>query len=237
MKCDKSFDIMNCSVILDNIKKIRYRLDSATARAGRDPKSVILVVVTKYAPIESVRQVCESGLVREIAENRVQDAGKKMEQLGEAAGKVRWRMIGHLQSNKAGKAVEIFDSVDSVDSLKLAAALDAAAGKRGKKLPILLQVKLSAKETQSGAAPEEIGALLQAARKLRNLDVRGLMAVAPQVAVPNEARPAFRRMKSLFDEFFKDQPEAQLSMGMSEDFEVAVEEGATMVRLGRIVFS
>jgi pyridoxal phosphate enzyme (YggS family) len=225
------------SVILDNLEKIRYRIDSAAARAGRDPQSVLLVVVTKYAPLEAVRQVCESGLVREIAENRVQDAEKKMQELGEAARKVRWRMIGHLQTNKAKKAAELFDSVDSVDSLKLAAALDAAAGRFGKKLPVLLQVKLSAKETQSGTAPEDIGALLQAVKGLRNLEVQGLMAIAPQAYRPDEARTAFRRMRSLFDSFFKDQPGARLSMGMSGDFDVAVEEGSNMVRLGRVVFT
>lgn len=224
-------------MILDNIKQIRYRIDSACERAGRDPKGVSLVVVTKYAPLEAVRQVCESGLISEVAENRVQDAGKKKQELGDAAGKVAWRMIGHLQGNKARKAAELFDSVDSVDSIRLAASLDAASRDLGRKLPVLLQVKLAQKETQFGAAPETIGELLQAVRALKNLEVRGLMGIAPAVSAAEEARPAFKRLKALFDEFFKDQPGAQLSMGMSADFEVAVEEGATMVRIGSIVFN
>jgi pyridoxal phosphate enzyme (YggS family) len=227
---------MTCSVILDNIKKIRCRIDSAAARAGRDSKSVVLVVAAKYAPLEAVRRVCESGLVSEIGENRVQDAGKRKALLRESAGKVRWRMIGRLQSNKAAKAAEIFDSVDSVDSVKLAEKLHEGAQKAGKRLPVLLQVKLTEKQSQGGLDGGEIASFLDRLRKMDALEAKGLMTIAPRVDDPELARPAFKKMRLLFEEFFKDVPGAHLSMGMSEDFEVAVEEGSTMVRLGRAVF-
>lgn len=221
---------MTRSVILDNIQQIRYRIVKAAQKAGRDPESVTLVVVTKYAPLESVRQVCESGLVSFVGENRVQDADSKMKALGPAAGKVSWRMIGHLQTNKAKKAAELFDSVDSVDSLKLAAALNAAAEGT---FPILLQVKLTGKESQSGLEPGKVGETLEGLKAFPKLRPQGLMAIAGQ----DDPRPQFRQAKALFDEHFGGRPGAVLSMGMSGDYEVAVEEGATMIRLGRTVFT
>lgn len=224
-------------MILDNLAQIRYRATSAARRAGRDPERVQIVVVTKYAPLDKVRLVCESGLVSQIGESRIQDADAKREALGPAAARVRWRMIGHLQTNKAKKAIDIFDTVDSVDSMKVAAALDSAAAARQKTLPVLLQVKLTEKETQSGFSPEQVGEALAGLRAHRNLKVDGLMAIAPQSEDPQLLRPYFRSMRVLFERYFADSPDAQLSMGMSEDFEVAIEEGATMVRLGRIVFS
>lgn len=221
---------MTRSVILDNIKQIRYRVAKASERGRRDPDGVTLVVVTKYAPLDEVRQVCESGLVSFVGENRVQDADSKKKALGPAAGKVGWRMIGHLQTNKAKKAAEIFDSVDSVDSLKLAQALDKAA--QGP-LPVLLQVKLTGKEAQSGVEPDKVGEMLEGLKAFPKLKPQGLMAIAGQEA----PRPQFQRAKALFDEHFGGQPGAVLSMGMSGDYEVAVEEGATMIRLGRTVFT
>lgn len=224
-------------MILDNLAQIRYRATSAARRAGRDPERVQIVVVTKYAPLDKVRLVCESGLVSQIGESRTSDADAKREALGPAAARVRWRMIGHLQTNKAKKAIDIFDTVDSVDSMKVAAALDSAAAARQKILPVLLQVKLTEKETQSGFSPEQVGEALEGLRARRSLKVEGLMAIAPQSEDPELLRPYFRSMRELFERYFADRPDAQLSMGMSEDFEVAIEEGATMVRLGRIVFS
>jgi len=220
-------------VILDNIRQIRYRIEKSAQKAGRAPESVSLVVVTKYAPLDKVRDVCESGLVDFVGENRVQDADKKKQELGDAAGRVKWRLIGHLQSNKAKKAAQVFDAVDSIDSLKTAAALDAA----GKKLPVLVQVKLTERETQSGVSPDELESVLHGLEAFKNLEPNGLMAIAPQTEDPESTRPHFRRMRELFDRHFSKKPGAQLSMGMSGDFEVAVEEGSTMVRVGRIVFS
>lgn len=225
------------SLILDNLNKIRYCLRAAAQRSGRDPEQVRLVAVTKYASLEQTREVIDSGLIQEIGESRIQDAQAKKQALGELAGRVRWRLIGHLQSNKARKAVEIFDTVDALDSLHTAEALERALAATGKLMPVLIQVKLSSSERQSGISPEDLEALLPGLKAYPHLKAEGLMAIAPQVPSPEEARPHFRRMRELFDRFFSGRPEAQLSMGMSGDYEVAVEEGATLVRLGSVVFS
>ncbi len=186
--------------------------------------------MTKYAPLDKVRELLESGEVAEVGENRVQDAAVKKQALGPLAQRAQWRLIGHLQSNKAKKAVAVFDAVDSIDSVHTAAALDAALDKR---LPILVQVKLSERQTQSGVSPDGLASLLSGLAAYPRLDVSGLMAIAPQGEDP---RPGFRRMRALFEEHFRDRPGARLSMGMSGDFETAVEEGATMVRIGSTVF-
>lgn len=222
--------------ILDNLEKIRYRLRSAAQRAGRDPDEVTLVVVTKYAPLEAVRDVLKSGLVSEIGESRVQDAQAKKAALGELSGRVRWRLIGHLQTNKARKAVETFDAVDCVDSERLAEALDRAAEGRKDPLPVLVQVKLTEKQTQAGVPPENLDSLLAALARFKRLAPRGLMGIAPMVEPVEAVRPHFKRLKALFDAHFAGRPGAQLSMGMSRDFEVAVEEGATHVRVGSQIF-
>jgi len=219
------------SVFIDNLEKIRYRMTAAAARTNRDGMLIGLVVVTKYAALEDVRAALTSGLVQEVGENRVQDAEKKRKELGELAGKVRWRLIGHLQTNKAKKAVEVFDAVDSVDSGKVATALNAAWNKKGK-LPVLIQVKLTDRETQAGCTPAELPGLIEAVRKLPNLELNGLMGIAPQG--PEAARPAFRKLKEMRD---KHLPSGKLSMGMSQDFEIAIEEGADLVRIGTQIFA
>jgi PLP dependent protein len=194
------------------------------------------VVVTKYATTEQTREAIASGMVLEIGESRIQDAESKRAELGESAQRVRWRLIGHLQTNKARKAAELFDAVDSVDSLRVAQALEKAVAPAGKSLPVLVQVKLTDRDTQGGVAPEALEGFLQELKAYPHLEVRGLMAIAPQTDSPEGVRPHFRRMRGIFDRFFADRPEAQLSMGMSGDYEVAVEEGATLVRLGSVVF-
>jgi hypothetical protein len=242
-------------LILDNLKKIRYALRVAAQRSGRDPDRVGLVAVTKYASVEQIHEAIGSGLVEDVGESRIQDAEAKKLALGAMAGRVRWRLIGHLQSNKARKAAEYFDTVDSLDSLRTAEALERALAETGKIVPVLIQVKLSSSEKQSGIAPADLEALLQGLQAYPHLKAGGLMAIAPrsreyvsaapgpfpygqapQVPSPEEARPHFRRMRELFDRFFAGRPEAQLSMGMSGDYEVAVEEGATLVRLGSVIF-
>ena len=192
--------------------------------------------MTKYATTEQIREVIASGLVAELGESRVQAAEAKKLELGDLSGRVRWRLIGHLQTNKAKKASELFDTVDSLDSLRVAEALERALAGTDRRLPVLVQVKLSERDTQGGVAPEALEGLLQEFRAHPHLEVRGLMAIAPQAGDPEEIRPHFRRMRELFDGFFADRPGAQLSMGMSGDYEVAVEEGATLVRLGSVVF-
>jgi pyridoxal phosphate enzyme (YggS family) len=221
-------------VLIDNLEKIRYRVRTAAEKAGRKADDVRIVAVTKYAPLESVRELLEKGLATEVGENRVQDAERKKAALGPLAARARWRLIGHLQTNKAKKAVETFDAVDSVDSERVAKALDAAAAAAGTSLPVLVQVKLTDKETQSGVAPAELPGLLKAVKDLPRLKVEGLMGIAPDLEPVEAVRPSFRLLRTLRDENL---PGGLLSMGMSRDFELAVEEGADLVRVGSQIFS
>lgn len=223
---------MLLSTILDNVEKIRRRLDEARLRSGRKDE-VALVAVTKYATVEQTRELIASG-VADIGESRVQDAQRKKQALGEAASKVRWRMIGHLQRNKARQALETFDALDSLDSLELAARLDGELKARGKKLPVLVQVNVAGKAGQSGIEPERVSEFLGALRPYASLEVSGLMGIAPEADPVEATRPFFKRLKTIFDGNFG--PGAVLSMGMSRDFEIAVEEGATMVRVGTLLF-
>jgi pyridoxal phosphate enzyme (YggS family) len=226
---------MSCSVIIDNLRQIRSRMYAAAKRAGRNPDEITLCAVTKYAPLEAVKELLASGEIKEAAESRVQDAQKRFSELGAPADQVRWRLIGHLQTNKAKQAVELFDAVDSVGSVHLAQALEKRCAAAGKTLPVLLQVKLTEKETQGGCAPEEIPALLAEVERLPHLKVEGLMGIAPEEE--EKIRPAFRTAKGLFDRFFASRTGATLSLGMSHDFETAIEEGSTMVRIGSSLFS
>lgn len=221
-------------MFIDNLEKIRYRMHAAASRANRDGRALTMVAVTKYAPLTDVREALTSGLVTEVGENRVQDAEKKKLELGDLAGKVRWRLIGHLQTNKAKKAARTFDAVDSVDSARLAEALDAAMAGSGRKLPVMIQVKLTDRETQSGVAPAELPALIEEVRKRPNLELQGLMGIAPDVEPLEEVRPSFRLLRELRDAHL---PGGKLSMGMSRDFEIAIEEGADMVRIGTQIFA
>lgn len=221
-------------MFIDNLEKIRYRMNAAAARTNRDGGSLTLVVVTKYAPLTAVREALSSGLVTDAGESRVQDAEKKKLELGPLAGKVRWRLIGHLQTNKAKKAVSAFDAIDSVDSERLAAALDAAMKGSDKKLPVMIQVKLSERETQYGVDPAGLPGLIEAVRRLPGLELQGLMGIAPDVEPLEAVRPSFRLLRELRDAHL---PGGKLSMGMSRDFEVAIEEGADMVRVGTQIFA
>lgn len=209
---------------------------AAAERAGRDPEGVSLVAVTKYAPLDAVRELLDSGLVSEVGENKVQDAAAKREALGPLSNRARWRLVGHLQTNKAKKALEVFDSLDSLDSLKLAEALEKALTGTARKVPALVQVKLSDRETQSGVSPEALPELLGALKAYPHLEVLGLMTIAPHLEPLESVRPHFARARGLFERFFSDTPGAVLSMGMSRDFELAVEEGATQVRIGSAIF-
>jgi hypothetical protein len=220
-------------MIIDNLNQIRYRMRAAALRAKREPDALRLVVVTKYADLSAVQELLNTGLVSEVGENRVQNAEKKKAALRQQGSKVKWRMLGHLQTNKAKKAVEIFDAVDSVDSEKLAQALDTALAGSDKRFPVMVQVKLTDRETQSGVAPGELGALLEALKKYERLKVEGLMGIAPDVEPLEVVRPSFRTLRELRDRHL---PGGLLSMGMSHDFEVAIEEGADLVRIGSQIF-
>lgn len=192
--------------------------------------------MTKNAELEKVRELLRTGEVREIAESRVQDAEARKRELGAQAASVSWRLIGHLQTNKAKKALEVFDAIDSLDSLKLAEALEKPLAAKDRMLPVLLQVKLSEKETRSGVPPDLLNNLLEGLKAFPHLKARGLMAIAPDLEPVEAVRPHFREMRRLFERNFSNVPGAQLSMGMSRDFEIAVEEGATHVRVGTSIF-
>ncbi|MBI4423256.1 MAG: YggS family pyridoxal phosphate-dependent enzyme [Elusimicrobia bacterium] len=215
------------------------RLERAAERAGRDPARVELVAVTKQAGPEAILELARSGRVRHLGESRVQTAAAKRQALAPslpAQPAMVWRMIGHLQGNKARQALETFDCVDTLDSIPLAERLQTLSAASGRTLPVLVQVKLAERETQAGLGPEELGEFLERARTLKSLEVRGLMAIAPNLDPVEAVRPHFRRMRELFERFFPTEG-AVLSMGMSRDFEIAIEEGANMVRVGSALFN
>ena len=226
--------------IADNIAGIRERIATAARRAGRSPDDIALMAVSKTVPPENVRQAYDAGH-RLFGENRVQEfAAKSASLLGLPA--IEWHMIGHLQSNKAKKAAELFAAVDSLDSLHVAEKLNDAAQASGKRLAVLLELNLGGEESKTGVVPgsPQLEELLRAAPRLPGLDLRGLMTVPPFNLDPQNTRPYFRRLRQLRDEIAARRLPAvsmdMLSMGMSHDFEVAIEEGATCVRLGTSIF-
>lgn len=226
--------------INDNIAGVRQRIVSAARRAGRDPNDIALMAVTKTQPPESIREAYDAG-IRLFGENRVQEFAGKAPALTDLKD-AEWHLIGHLQTNKAGKAAELFSAVDSVDSLRLAEKLHASARELGKKLPVLIEINIGGETAKSGVAPEsgELERLLLAAPELAHLEFRGLMSIPPFADDPERSRPYFRRLREL-----RDQIAARklakismnvLSMGMSHDFEVAIEEGTTCIRVGTAIF-
>src|SRR5271154_6928915 len=226
--------------IAENLAAVRERIASATQRAGRDPGDVVLMAVSKTQPPERIREAYDVGL-RVFGENRVQEFAGKAPLLRDLHN-AEWHMIGHLQTNKAAKTVELFCSVDSVDLLKLAEKLSAAAEKMGKKLDVLIEINVGGEAAKSGTAPnsQELEELLIAAPRLEALAFRGLMTVPPFTDDPEGARPYFRELRELRDTIAARKLPAvamdQLSMGMSHDFEVAIEEGSTCVRVGTAIF-
>ncbi len=226
--------------IAENIAGIRERMARAAARVKRDPHEITLMAVTKTVEPERIRQAYEAGL-RVFGENRVQEFAEKQEAL-QYLNDAEWRLIGHLQSNKAKKAVEAFQAVDSVDSLRLAERLNEAAKQLGRTLPVLLEIKVSDEESKAGVEMDspELEALLLGAATLENLQVRGLMTVPPYTENPEGARLYFRTLRDLRDTIaLRKLPGISmdvLSMGMSHDFEVAIEEGSTCVRVGSAIF-
>ena len=212
--------------IAENLARVRERLALACQRAGRHPEEVTLVVVAKGVGPEKILEAYSLG-IRHFGENRVQEAQGKISGLKRLD--ITWRMVGHLQTNKAKLALELFHAIDSVDSLPLARALSRKAPAP---LPILLEVNVSGEATKFGFLTEALPPALEEIARLPNLEVRGLMTVAPLVKDPQEVRPIFSRLRGLAHALGLQ----ELSMGMSDDFEVAIEEGATQVRLGRAIF-
>jgi len=215
-------------------EEVRHRIAAACARSLRDPLSVELVAVSKNVPVERVRELVALGHGL-FGENRVQEALGKIQQVG---GGTRWHLVGHLQRNKVRHAVGTFDLIHTVDDLDLAREVGRRASARGITQKILVQVNLSREETKSGADEEGLIPLLAAIREIDHLDLRGLMTIPPPVASAPESRPWFARLRALRKEaeMRLDLRLPDLSMGMTDDFEVAVEEGATLVRVGRALF-
>jgi PLP dependent protein len=239
---------MNDAAIAANIARVREQIAAAALAAGRDPAEVTLVAVSKTHPPELVAAAIAAGIT-DLGENRVQEAVEKIAALAGYRSQLRWHLIGHLQRNKAGPAAEQFDLIHSVDSLRLAEALDRRAAALGRRLPILLQFNVSGEASKEGfdlpggrANLVGLEALLPELAQiiaLPALDVRGLMTIAPVVDHPDAARPVFSALRELRDELAAHFPQAswgELSMGMTDDFIAAIAEGATIVRVGRAIF-
>lgn len=226
--------------ISSNIADVREGVARAAARVRRQPEEITLMAVSKTVEPDRIRAAYEAGL-RVFGENRVQEFAGKSESLAELKD-AEWHLIGHLQSNKAGKAAELFRAIDSVDSLRLAEKLNQAAQQSGKTLSVLIEIKVGAEESKSGIPLDspEVDQILQAASRLDRLQIRGLMTVPPYTENPQSARNYFRCLRDLRDEIARrNLPRVQmdvLSMGMSHDFEVAIEEGSTCVRVGAAIF-
>jgi PLP dependent protein len=226
--------------IAKNISQVRQRIDAASRRAGHDLSAITLMAVSKTFPPGAIREAYAAG-IRVFGENRVQEFAGKINTLSDLVD-AEWHLIGHLQSNKAAKATELFGAVDSVDSSKLAERLNGAAQASGDILPVLVEINIGGEMAKSGVSPhsEELERILTAAPTWKNLSIRGLMTVPPYTEDPERARPFFHQLRGLRDAIAARKLPAVsmevLSMGMSHDFEVAIEEGSTCVRVGTAIF-
>jgi PLP dependent protein len=221
--------------IAENLAHLHQQITEACRRANRSESDVALMAVSKMHPVEMIMDAHAAGQ-RLFGENRVQEFQEKSRNVKSLTG-AQFHLIGPLQSNKTAKAAELFDAIDAVDSLKIAQRLNAAAAALGKKLPVLIEVKLSHEESKHGLAPEEVPSLLTAVDELESIATVGLMTVPPWSEDAEVARPYFRELRRLRDESVRRFPRVtQLSMGMSNDFTVAIEEGSTCVRLGTALF-
>jgi len=230
--------------LLENLHHITEKLAAACVKGGRNVSGVELLAVTKYAEPAEVKYLAEQGKIITAGENKVQDAVRKWAEgeLAEVRRKVSLHFIGHLQTNKAADAVALFDWIDSVDSLKLANHINKYAGSKGKKMPVLIQLKLTASDTQGGTAREQAPGLLEEMKKLPFLAPSGYMAIAPIDKDAEALRPLFREVKKMFDRDFPGEVNSYgfknyLSLGMSGDFEAAVEEGSNLPRIGSLLFA
>ena len=227
-------------MIQENLAGIRAKIEASCKRSGRQANQVKIAAVTKTVPIERISEAARLGL-DVMGENKVQEAGAKIPALRPQFPQLKWHMIGHLQGNKAARACELFDCIQSLDSKKLAASLDRRAAELGKTQDCLIEVKVSPEESKSGIAAEEAPALFEFCKTLKNVRVSGLMCIAPYFEDANLARPYFSKARRLYDQFFSsgslnDAGAPVLSMGMSHDFEAAIEEGSTMIRIGTALF-
>jgi pyridoxal phosphate enzyme (YggS family) len=235
----------------EKIQRVTHQIHAACRRAGRNPGDVKLMAVSKTHPAEAIAAAFAAG-IRLFGENRVQEFQRKSDDLkalgisvagfgDELTGPAQVHLIGHLQSNKTAKAAEIFSAIDTLDSLKLAQRLNEAAVRMGRKVPVLLEIKLSEEATKTGLTPgsTELAELLEQLPDLHHLTMRGLMTVAPLDENRETARTCFRRLRQLRDQLAPQHSRldfSELSMGMSGDFEIAIEEGSTLVRIGTAIF-
>ncbi len=226
------------TAIAANLNRIRDRIAVTALACGRSPEEIVLLAISKTFPAEAVMQAVSAGQ-RRFGENRVQEGEAKILALrGER--RLEWHLVGHLQSNKARKAAELFDMIHSLDSVRLAAKLSEAGLALGKTVSVLLQVDLGEEETKFGAQRGEIRGLLAEVRGLRGIRLNGLMTIPPYFDDPEAVRPFFRELRLLRDALEQEEPgclgQRQLSMGMSHDFEAAIQEGATILRIGTAIF-
>ena len=221
--------------IADNLRSVRERIAAACERAGRSPDEITVVGVSKTFPATLVAEACRAGL-SDIGENRVQEGAAKIPKVEALGSRPRWHLVGHLQTNKVKTALGLFDIIHSVDSVRLAEFISRHAEnlpvRQAGPLPVLLEVNVAGEASKFGLRPEEMGWALEQIARLPGLAVQGLMTVAPLVDDPEEVRPVFRELRRLRDALGL----REMSMGMTDDFEVAIEEGATMVRIGRAIF-
>ena len=221
------------SAVRDNYLRVMERIEDAAQRAGRDAKAIRLVAVSKTVDTGRIREAIEAG-ASILGENYVQEAQRKIEEIGRA---VSWHFIGHLQTNKAKPAVRLFDAIHSVDSIALAEELNRRAEQSGRILPVLIEVNISGESTKFGADEEKALTLSRRILDLKHLSLQGLMTMPPYFDSAEMSRPYFIRLRELRDKMAeKGVPLKELSMGMSNDFEIAVEEGATYVRVGTAIF-
>jgi len=229
--------------LIENVKNIYRRMSHAAMRVERNPEEVRLVAVTKNVDVERIKESVDWGL-RIFGESKVQEAKEKIEELSRFTHDalrftpISWHLVGHLQKNKAKTAIQLFDLIHSLDSIELSNELDKHAEKAKKIQRVLIQVKLSEEETKYGISKEGLTDLIEAVSNMKNLKLEGLMTMPPFFDDPEKARPYFRNLRELRDNFVKSGYKlTELSMGMTHDFEVAIEEGATMVRIGTGIFA
>ena len=214
--------------IRSNIERIRGRIDAAALRAGRNPGDVRIVAVVKSVGVEETRFLAGLGF-GDLGENRVETAFEKVKAV---ASGVCWHMVGGIQRRKVSEVVKLFDRVDSLDRMSLAETLEIRCAEAGKRMPVLVQVNVSGETSKHGFDADEVGEAVARIREMSHLDVEGLMTMAPEVDDPEEVRPVFARLRGIAEDLGL----RELSMGMTNDYEVAVEEGATEVRIGRALF-
>ncbi|NQT95943.1 MAG: YggS family pyridoxal phosphate-dependent enzyme [Candidatus Omnitrophica bacterium] len=226
-------------MISRNLAQVREKIAKAAERAGRNPKDITLVSVTKQATVDQVREAVSSGIT-DIGENRVNDGLLKYEKLGAVSQGLRWHMIGHLQTNKVRKALDIFDTIHSLDSLHLAEEIDNRAKAISKRVDCFIEVSVSGEASKYGIEPKDAEQFIVKVSSLSNIHIIGLMTMAPFVDDAEITRPYFAKLRQLRDNLrsqnIPNTAIRELSMGMTQDFEVAIEEGATVVRIGSAIF-